>query len=212
MDGCTQEQITQNHRLLVRDSSTKFTFLIDTGANISVIPRKYVKNSVLQKCEFKLYAANDSEIKTYGICNLELTFGLRRTFKWPFIVCDIKQPIIGADFLRNFRLTVDLYNSKLINLVTNMYVCGSKSCNFDGTVKCINSGHPYADLLNSFQEITRPPTFKDVPEHTVYHHIETTGPPHVYGSTSACSCKAVTSTQVRSGKKGISTYARVRDM
>lgn len=177
MDGCTVGQIHANHRLLVRDGNTKFTFLIDTGANISVIPKRYVRNRLLQVCDFKLYAANDSEIKTYGICNLELTFSLRRTFKWPFIVCDVKQPIIGADFLRRFRLTVDLYNNRLVDLVTNMYVGGSKSVFGGETVKSINSSHPYADLLESFQEITRPPTFKDTPEHTVEHYIETTGPP-----------------------------------
>lgn len=119
MDGCTQGQVDNNHRLLIKDSHTKLIFLIDTGANISVIPKRCVKNHIVEPCDFKLYAANDSEIKTYGISNLEITFGLRRTFKWPFIVCDVKQPIIGADFLRNFRLSVDLYNNRLIDLVTN---------------------------------------------------------------------------------------------
>lgn len=142
-----------------------------------MIPKRCVKNGYSGLCGFKLYAANDSEIRTYGICNLEICCGLRRVFKWPFIVCDVKQPIIGADFLRNFKLAVDLYNNRLVDLVTNLYVCGSKSMNFEGTIRCINSSHPYADLLESFQEITQPPTFKDIPEHSVYHHIETTGPP-----------------------------------
>lgn len=177
VDGCIQSQVVENHRLLIRDSHTKLTFLIDTGANISVLPKRCAQKRITEPCEFKLYAANDSEIKTYGLCNLEITFGLRRVFKWPFIVCDVKQPIIGADFLRNFKLMVDLFNNRLVDLVTNLYVCGSKCLAFEGTIKCINSSHPYADLLETFQDITRPPTFKDIPEHSVYHHIETTGPP-----------------------------------
>lgn len=177
MDGCTRDRVIENHRLLVKDSCTGLTFLIDTGANISVIPKRCVKNRIIQPCDIKLYAANNSEIKTYGICNLELTFSLRRSFKWPFIICDVKQPIIGADFLKKFKLTVDLFNNRLVDLTTNMHVGGSKSFNFNGTIKSISSNHPYAELLNKFQEITRPPTFKDIPEHSVYHHIETTGPP-----------------------------------
>lgn len=81
MDGCTQGQVAINHRLLVKDRSSKFTFLIDTGANISVIPKWCVKQRTLINCDFKLYAANDSEIKTYGICYLTITFGLRSVLK-----------------------------------------------------------------------------------------------------------------------------------
>lgn len=175
MDECTQ--IAKNHRLLVRDNLSKLTYLIDTGANISVIPKRCIGKRMLESCDLKLYAANDSEIKTHGICYITISFGLRRVFKWPFIVCDVKQPIIGADFLRNFKLSVDLYNNKLVDLVTDMYVCGLKGEYLDGSIKCINSSHPYADLLESFQEITKPPNFKDIPEHSVFHHIETTGQP-----------------------------------
>lgn len=77
-------------------------FLIDTGANVSVIPvtktnlkcRNQIKNN------YKLFAANGTEINTYGIVTLELNLGLRRSFKWPFIICDVSKPIIGADFLK----------------------------------------------------------------------------------------------------------------
>ncbi|CAK1578432.1 unnamed protein product [Parnassius mnemosyne] len=75
-------------------------FLVDTGANVSVIPvtktnRKY-RNQV--QINYKLFAANGTEINTYGVVTLELNLGLRRSFKWPFIICDVSKPIIGAIF------------------------------------------------------------------------------------------------------------------
>lgn len=87
--------------MVFRDNKTRLAFLVDTGANVSVIPKKCVSAKNIYKGDYKLFAANDSEIKTYGISELELSFGLRRSFKWTFIVCDVKQPILGADFLKS---------------------------------------------------------------------------------------------------------------
>ena len=50
---------------------------------------------------YKLFAANNTPINTYG----EKT--LRLTFLWTFIIADVKTSIIGADFLRLFKLLVD---------------------------------------------------------------------------------------------------------
>lgn len=89
-----------NHRLCVTDRENGMRFLIDSGANISVLPRdhKSVRDSV-QNSEYKLYAANGSEIKTYGTKTLALNLNLRRSYKWTFVIADVNQPILGADFL-----------------------------------------------------------------------------------------------------------------
>ncbi|CAH2210398.1 jg24624 [Pararge aegeria aegeria] len=81
-------------------------FLIDTGANVSVIPVSKVnpRQRKHSGSDYKLFAANGTEIKTFGVITLELNLGLRRSFKWSFIICDVNQPIIGADFLKNHSL------------------------------------------------------------------------------------------------------------
>ncbi|XP_069969543.1 uncharacterized protein [Penaeus vannamei] len=57
-----------------------------------------------------LEAANTSPINTYGERSrtLSLEGEPARRFQWIFLVADVPQPIIGADFLAYYGLTVDL--------------------------------------------------------------------------------------------------------
>ena len=84
----------RTRRIFIIDKSTKINFLIDTGADVSVFPRKRVGGH-LQKCKYELFAANNTRIITYGTIAVDLDFSLRRSFKWQMIVADIDTPIIG---------------------------------------------------------------------------------------------------------------------
>ncbi len=55
---------------------------------------------------------------------LSLDLGLRRTFRWVFVIADVNQPILGADFLRHFGLAVDVHNGKLLVTTTKLQVNG----------------------------------------------------------------------------------------
>ncbi|GFX90036.1 retrovirus-related Pol polyprotein from transposon 17.6 [Trichonephila clavipes] len=77
-----------------------------------------------QASQYKLYAANGTEIPTYGLKILTLDLGLRRPFQWPFIIAKVERGIIGADFLQKFQLLIDLHNRKLIDGVTNLSIKG----------------------------------------------------------------------------------------
>lgn len=89
-----------NHRLSVVDRKSGLRFLVDTGANISVLPAtKRLFGDSASISDYKLYAANGSEIKTFGVKTLVLNFSLRRPFTWAFVLTDVRQPINGADFL-----------------------------------------------------------------------------------------------------------------
>lgn len=117
--------ISHHNRLTVCDKTSGMTFLIDTGANVSVIAvdknrlRKY--NS--DKWKFNLYAANGTLIKTYGIRTLSLNLGLRRPYTWNFIIAEVEQPI-GADFLSQNKLLVDLSGRRFLDLKTSLSVIG----------------------------------------------------------------------------------------
>lgn len=169
-----------NRRLCVNDNNSGLNFLVDTGANVSVLPVNSIarhKSMFSDSSDYTLYAANGTKIDTYGTHTLTLDIKLRRAFRWTFIIANVKQPILGADFLSHYGLLVDLSSKKLIDNVTKLNVNASiKDCS-NPSVKTIDEGHPYRDLLNSFQDITKPISFKDPPQHSVYHHIETTGPP-----------------------------------
>ena len=51
-------------RLHIRDRVTGELFPVDTGAEISLLPSTYAKNKT--PTNFKLYAANNTRINTYG--------------------------------------------------------------------------------------------------------------------------------------------------
>lgn len=75
------------NRLAILDLSSGIKFLIDTGTDISVLPRsiliKYVRPASL-----KIYAANGSTINTYSE-RLTLNLKLRRPLTWRFIIADV---------------------------------------------------------------------------------------------------------------------------
>lgn len=169
--------ITTSKRLCVMDKNSGFNFLVDTGANISVIPATKKPYCSYKCSEYRLYAANGTEIKTYGVKTLILDLNLRRPYRWSFIIADVNQPILGADFLSHHKLVVDVYRKKLIDEVTNLSVITSVKLDGQGTITTINSNHPYSDLLALYPDITKPMCFKDTPRHSVVHYIETNGPP-----------------------------------
>ena len=85
----------------IMDKSSSYRFLIDTGAEISVIPPSHSDRKYRQEgCNF--LAVNGSIIATYGKRSLTLDLGLRRTFRWVFIIANVQSPILGTDFLRQY--------------------------------------------------------------------------------------------------------------
>lgn len=108
---------------------------------------------------------------------MTLDLKLRRAFRWTFIIANVKQPILGADFLSHYELLVDLSSKKLIDSITKLNVIAHISkCN-DPSVKTVDESNQYHDLLAMFPSITRPASFREPPQHSIVHHIETRGPP-----------------------------------
>ena len=70
--------------------------MIDTGAAVSVLPWSCA-NGTADTDILPLVAAN-SMITTYDTCKRTVDVGLKREYSWTFIVADIEQPILGADF------------------------------------------------------------------------------------------------------------------
>ena len=81
----------------ITDKATGLRFLVDTGAEVSVIPPS-VSDHNHHKSNLTLQVVNNTSIATYGNQLLTLNIGLCRTFQWVFIIADVKNPIIGVDF------------------------------------------------------------------------------------------------------------------
>ncbi|GFV99145.1 hypothetical protein TNCV_1511181 [Trichonephila clavipes] len=164
-------------RLFVKDRETGCQFLVDSGADVSILPWTKKKGEC-QTSQYKLYAANGTEIPTYGLKILTLDLGLRRPFQWPFIIAKVKRGIIGADFLRKFQLLIDLHNRKLIDGVTNLSIKGEvATIQENNDLSTVNRASKYFNLLKSYPDLTKPNLVNRVVKHGVKHHILTTGQP-----------------------------------
>ena len=144
----------------VTDRSCGLRFLVDTGAEVSVIPPSRIE----RKCppaNLTLHAVNNSPIATYGTRSLTLNLGLRRTFRWVFILADVEKPILGADFLRHFNLLVDMKHSRLVDTQTQLSIHGITSSGSTSSPSLLprTPANQFESLLIDFPLLTQPLLF-----------------------------------------------------
>ncbi|KAH9402130.1 hypothetical protein TYRP_016704 [Tyrophagus putrescentiae] len=107
-----------------RDKANK----CDTGSDVSVIAIKNAKRYLSsssghhhqhpQHYQNWLYAANGTQIRTFGQTQLNLNLGLRRAFAFNFHIAETQNNIIGADFLAQYHLCPDLHARRLLDAET----------------------------------------------------------------------------------------------
>ena len=170
-----------NHSRLfyVTDRTTGTRFLVDTGADVSVLPPTPAVKRHPSSSSFTLQAVNKTTIQTYGEKSMTIDVGLRRAYRWIFVLADIPLPILGADFLAHFGLKVDIRNRRLIDTTTNLTINGIKSSHpSPRPMYCLPEvATSYQNLLAKFPDITRA-SYKDTAvKHNITHHITTRGPP-----------------------------------
>ena len=162
--------------LHVRDTNSGALFLIDTGAEVSIIPP--AASDLRRPPTLNLVAANGSRIGSFGTRQMTLKVnGVR--YSWRFQVADVNKPIIGADFIRAFGLLVDLTGRRLVqpdgpsSIKAVLRQVPSDICNIVRAV----SANEFEALLRSRPELSTPTFSFSAPRHGVQHYIVTTGPP-----------------------------------
>lgn len=163
-------------RVHVNDLRSGKPFLIDTGAEISVIPHVHAAR---QPSDVHLTAANGTRIRTFGPKTLNLDLGLARTFTWTFEMADVSRAIIGADFLHYFGLLVDVRYHRLVDPTDKRSVtCAVTSAVPTDTPLFAVARTPDWDaLLQDFPAVTRESPVPEVFRHGVEHVLQTAGPP-----------------------------------
>jgi len=112
-------------------------FLIDTRSDVSVLPRSWsLKNK--RDVNINLYAANGTIIKIYGERTLELDLNLCRNLICKFVT-DVSQPILGADFLHQYSILVDIRNRRIVDEITNLETIGRVIRNEANSIFTINN-------------------------------------------------------------------------
>ena len=169
--------LSHSKLLYVADKGHKCRYLIDTGAAVSVLP-KSCANRISDAGSLPLVAANNSTIHTYGNCKRVVDVGLKREYPWTFIVADVQQPIIGADFLIHYNLLVDLRSRCLRDMRTGLAIAASLSSIKPLSLNRVDTvQNEYTKLLGQFPELTRPTTKGETVKHGITHKIVTKGHP-----------------------------------
>ena len=141
--------------VLDRDTGTRF--LVDTGAEVSVIPPS-PNERANEQTGLVLRAANDSTMNTFGTRSQTLRLGPRQTFQWVFVVAEVKRPIIGADFLKHYQLLVDVAQRRLIHAPTQSLLQGVLSSCSSMQLALLSSvpANRYEALLREFPSVIQP--------------------------------------------------------
>ncbi|GFW09579.1 hypothetical protein TNCV_3996851 [Trichonephila clavipes] len=165
----TEYKDCRNYRLFVTDKNTGLRFLVDSGADLSIIPAS-CKNKICDS--FKLYAAG-----------VTLNLGLRREFLFPFIIAKVDKGIIGTDFLKKFNLLIDIRNKQLIDGITNLHVKGKISSILqENKINIMDKTSKFSNILLQYSDLMKPNLLGTNTKHDVKHYIATKGPP-VYSKT-----------------------------
>ena len=166
-----------SHLFYIVDACHNLHFLIDTGAEVSIIP--LTSADMNNRCRLTLQAVNNSPVSTFGTRSLTLNLGLHRTFHWVFVIAEVKTPILGADFLCYYGLLVDMRHKRLIDTVTNLRVQGivSNELSISLTLLPKTATSPYDKILHDYPAVVQPFTHQQIPKHNITHLIVTAGPP-----------------------------------
>ena len=95
----------------------KRSFLVDSGADVSVFPASPTQRS--SRPSAVLSAANGTSIRTFGRKNISLAFhGLSVVHS--FFLADVQHPILGSDFFRQNNLLIDIKGRRLVRDVGHL--------------------------------------------------------------------------------------------
>ena len=168
----TLPKLFHSKLLYVADKNNKCKYLIDAGAAVSVLPKSCANRISDADC-LPLVAANN-----YGNSKRVVDVGLKRDYPWTFIVADVQQPIIGADFFIHYNLLVDLRSRCLRDIRTDLAIPASLSLIRPLSLNRVDTVHnEYTKLLGQFPELTRPTTKGETVKHGITHKIVTKGHP-----------------------------------
>ena len=172
---CAAAESDSRRRLFVRDPLSKYKFLIDSGAELSILPSAdFSKLPRDQFCDLR--AANGTRIPTYGEHDLFVSLGLPRRFLHRFLIADVKHAMLGADFLGEHGLLVDIARQRLVDRSSLVSVAAvSLSTDVEGF--SIEDSNPFVqDLVARFPAVFRAPDYHAPVVHSVVHRIDTKGP------------------------------------
>ena len=166
-------------KLVVKCKKTGLKFVVDTGADVSIIPYKGTEEEEIKHGPV-YHSVTGGNIKTFGNVKLMIDIGLGRNFIHDFVRADISDPILGLDFLGKFDLSVSIRHRALYNCKNSRKIFGKIEENSQASIKTvqINGNEALNQLLREFEDVTVVKETLPPIKHNVEHTIEVTGPIH----------------------------------
>lgn len=160
----------------VSDRRNGQSYLIDTGAEVSVYPASLQdrKNNLPST---PLSAANGTSIATWGKRSIALAIRPRHLYTHEFHLADVNRPILGADFFIAHGLVIDLGRKRLLSLDNSTIFIKHADSSFDLAGLSFVPHNQFSDLLQRFPELLVPRFNNDHNKHGVELHIVTQGQP-----------------------------------
>lgn len=140
-------RLEKSKLMYLTDPLTRRKFLIDSGCEISVIPRS-PSDRLDEKVKFKSRSANGTAIRTYDTKVVKIKVGSRYV-KWTFVVADVTGPIMGIDFMKAHGLIIDSADNCLVDRVTSERI----PCQTGFYYSKHRNRHSFADEINTFEEL-----------------------------------------------------------
>ena len=165
----------------VIDETTRIPFLVDTGSEISILPRCFteeVTNQCTQKNKKTIIGIGDKKIHPIG--NIEMTLGIglpnKLTQKFWVVAEHKKFGILGIDFLRKHRLMVIPVSNEIQEMDSKARVklhlppiAEKETLKFAAEAKAqetaTNCELDCWALLETFPELTQRPDYTKPPKH-----------------------------------------------
>lgn len=161
--------------LYAKDCNTGRSFLIDTGAKVSVFPASGADTRSGHTGP-ALEAANGTVIRSYGTRTIRLEIN-GCCFPWEFVIADVNQPLLGADFLCYHNLMVDVKGQRLVDTTSFSSFPLRRTMGHALGVHNVSTGQTFTELLGEFPELLTPTFSSSTTKHGVTHVIPTRGAP-----------------------------------
>ena len=166
--------------VFLHDVLSSRSFLVDTGASVSVFPQSTPGFPSSTPSTHRLQTASGAPLPCFGERLIPLRFG-KKSFQWKFLLAPVSTPILGADFLRHFSLLVDIAGKRVLDAVS-LDSLSSLPPSSDSVHLCAHlSAAPTSirKILADFPEVFSSDGFTaSDPKHRVFHDLPTVpGPP-----------------------------------
>ena len=174
--GVAATSSSQASTLSVEDRKTGVTYLVDTGAEVSVYPASAQDRKKIHPTT-SLPAVNGTTIQTWGKRSISLAINPKRHYNHEFCRADVTRPILGADFFTAHGLAIDLRGKRLLSF-DNMSISLLETTSPQAISGLgLPSQDAYSKLLKEFPELLTPHFYTSANKHGAEHHIVTHGPP-----------------------------------